>query len=81
MIKYQLLETYHQLPHIPHTLIDQIRDHKHDIYLYGNLSTKQLAQAADKNAKFMLTKNGRLLFFLSLVSEVAVRKNFKQTLL
>ena len=30
MIKYQL----------PHTRFDQVSDHKHDIYLYGKLSTK-----------------------------------------
>ena len=37
-IKYQL----------PHTWFDQISDHKHDIHLYGKLSTKLLAQTAKK---------------------------------
>ena len=36
LIKYQL----------PHTQSDQISDHKHDIYLYGKLTTNLLAQAA-----------------------------------
>ena len=36
MTKYQL----------PHT---RFSDHKHDIYLNGKLSTKLLAQAANKN--------------------------------
>ena len=35
-VKYQL----------HHTQFDQSSDHKHDIYLYGKLSTKLLAQAA-----------------------------------
>ena len=52
MIKYQL----------PHTRLDQINDHKHDVFLYGKLSTKLLSQAANKNTKFMFTKIGRLLF-------------------
>ena len=34
MITYQL----------PDMQFDEISDHKHDIYLYGNLSTKLLAQ-------------------------------------
>ena len=38
MIKYQL----------PHTRFDQIRDHKHGIYLYGKLFTTLIAQAANK---------------------------------
>ena len=46
MIEYQLL----------HTRFDQISDYKHDIYLTGKLSTKQLAQEADKNIEFMFTK-------------------------
>ena len=69
MIKYQL----------PQTPLNQISDHKHDIYLNGKLSNKQLAQAANKNAKFMFTKTG-LLLLLSVVSEVTVWKNSKQTL-
>ena len=47
IIKYQL----------PHTRNDQISDH--DIYLYGKLSTKLLAQVANKNTNFMFTKSGR----------------------
>ena len=38
---------------------DQISDTKHDIYLYGKLSTKLLAKAAYKNIKFMFKKTGR----------------------
>ena len=41
---------------------DQISDHKHDKHLYRKLSTKLLAQVANKNTKFMLTKTGWLLF-------------------
>ena len=52
-IKYQL----------PYMRFDQIIDHKHDIYLYGMLSTKLLAQAANENTKIMFTKTGLLLFF------------------
>ena len=44
MVKHQL----------PHTRFDQISDHKHDIYLYGKLSSKLLAQTANKNTKFIL---------------------------
>ena len=43
MLKYQL----------PDTRFDQISDHKHDIYLYDKLSTKLLAQAANKNTKLV----------------------------
>ena len=64
---------------VPHTPFDQISDHKHGIYLNGKLSTQLLTQAANKNAKFMFRKTGWLLFFLSMVSEVAVLKNYKQT--
>ena len=39
MIKYQL----------PNTPLDQVSYYKHDVYLYGKLSTKQLQQAANKN--------------------------------
>ena len=46
MIKYYL----------PLTRFDQISDHKHDIYLYGKLPTKLLAQEANKNTNFMFTK-------------------------
>ena len=38
IIKYQLL----------HTRCDQISDYKHDIYLYGKISTELLAQAATR---------------------------------
>ena len=69
MIKHQLL----------YTRFDQISDHKHDIYLYGNLSTKFLLKAPKKNTKFMFSKTGQLLF-LSMVSEVNAWKNSKQTL-
>ena len=41
IIKYQLL----------HTQFDQISDYKHDIYLYGKISTKLLAQAANENTR------------------------------
>ena len=54
MIKHQLL----------HTRFDQICDHRHDIYLYGKLSSK-LTQTGDQNTEFMLTKTGQ--FFFSLV--------------
>ena len=40
----------------PYTRFDQISDHKHDIYLNGKLFFKLLAQAANKNIKFMFTK-------------------------
>ena len=69
--------TKHQFPH---TRFHQISDHKHDICLYGKLSTKLLAQGANKNTNFMFTKTGRLLFFSSLISEVTVLKNSKQTI-
>ena len=62
---------------LPHARFDQISDHKHDIYLYGKLSTKLLTQAANKNTKSWLRK---LDGCLSTVSEVTVRKNSKQTL-
>ena len=52
MINYQL----------PHTRFDEISDHIHDIYLYRMLSTKLIAQAANKNTKFMFTKTLRSLF-------------------
>ena len=69
MIKYQL----------SHTRFDQISSHKHDRHLNGKLSTKILAQAANKNIKFMFMKTERLLFSMAL--EVAVRENSNQTLL
>ena len=69
MIKYQL----------PHKRFDQISDHKHDIYLYVELSTKLLAQTPNKKSKFMFKKTRRLLFF-SIVWEVTAWKNSKQTL-
>ena len=59
---------------------DQIIDHKHDIYLNGKLSNKLLSQTANKNTKFMFAKTGRF-FFVSMISEVTVRKNSKQTCL
>ena len=59
---------------------DQISCTKHDIYLYGKLSTKLLAKAAYKNIKFMFKKTERLFFFLIMASEVAARKNSKQTI-
>ena len=52
MIKYQL----------SHTRFNQLSYHKHNIYLCGKPSTKLLAQVANKNAKFMFAKTGRLLF-------------------
>ena len=45
MIKYQLR----------HTQLDQISDHKHDIYLYGKLPTELLVQAANENMKSMIS--------------------------
>ena len=45
MIKYSL----------PHKRFDQISNHKHDIYLYGKLSAKVLAQATNKNTKSMFS--------------------------
>ena len=47
---------------LPHKRFDQISDHKCDIYVYGKVITKLLAQAANKNTKFMFSKTGRLLF-------------------
>ena len=52
MNKYQLRDTRS----------DQISGHKHDIYLYGELSTNLLAQAANKSTNFLFIKTGRLLF-------------------
>ena len=49
MIKYQL----------SHTRFDQISDHKHGIYLHGDVSTKLLAQATSNITRFMLTRHGR----------------------
>ena len=53
MIKYQL----------PQMRLNQISDHKHDMYLYRKLSTKLLVQTANKITKVMFTKTGRLDFF------------------
>ena len=36
---------------LPHTRFYQVSNHKHDIYLYGKLSAKLSAQAANKNTK------------------------------
>ena len=55
---------------------DQISNHKHDIYLYGKLSTKLLVQAANKNTKILYLQ--KLDSSLSMVSEVIDRKNSKQ---
>ena len=49
MIKYQL----------SHTRFDQISDHKHGIYLHGELSTKLLAQATSKITRFVLIRTVR----------------------
>lgn len=57
----------------------QISDQKHERYLHGKLPTKILAQAANKNIKFMFMKTERLLFSMAL--EVTVRENSNQTLL
>ena len=70
MIKFQLANAW----------FDEINDHKHDTYLNGLLSTKLLAQAANKINTFMFTKTRRLLFFLSMVLEVTVQKNSKESL-
>ena len=70
MIPYQL----------PHTRFDQISDHKHGMYWYERLSTKLLAQEAHKNTKLMFTKTGLFLFFSSMIWEMTVQKNYKQTL-
>ena len=48
--------------HLPHIWFDEISNDKHDIYLYGKLSTKLLAQAADKNANLCLIKLGGCFF-------------------
>ena len=37
-------------------------------------------QAANKNTNFIFTKTGRLLFLLSMVSDVTAQKNSKQAL-
>ena len=58
---------------------DQTNDHKHGIYRYVKLSTNLLEQAANKNTNFMFIKTGELLS-LSMISEVFVHKNSKQTL-
>ena len=49
-----------------HILIKLVIINKHDIYLYGKLSTKLLVQAANKNTKFMSCL------------QVTVRKIFKK---
>ena len=46
MIKHQL----------PDTRFDQISDHKPGICLYGKLCAKLIAQAPNKNTKFLFTK-------------------------
>ena len=75
MIKYQL----------SHMRFNQNSDLKHEIYLNGKLSTKPLGKRANKNTKntkLMFTKCRWLFFlFVNMVSEVTVRKNFKQTFL
>ena len=48
--------------HFPHTQFDQINDYKNDTYLHEKLSTKVVAEAANKNTKPMFTKTGRLIF-------------------
>ena len=47
---------------LPHTWFNQISDHKQDLYWYGKLSAKLLAQAAIKNTDFVFTKTWCLLF-------------------
>ena len=47
---------------LPHAQFDQTSDQKHNINLYGKLSTKLLAQAAKKSSKSILTKTEKLLF-------------------
>ena len=71
MIKYQL----------PHTRSDQISGNKYNIYLYGKLSAKLLAPAANKKIEFVFTKTRRLIrFLISIVSNVTIQQNSKQTL-
>ena len=74
IIKYQL----------PNMRPDQISDHKHDIYLFGKLSTKLLGQAANRNSKLIFTKTGQFFFIFfseaSMASEVTVLRNSKLTL-
>ena len=48
----------------PHMMLDQISDHKHNIYFNGKLSTKLLAQTANENTKFMFTKAGQLFLLM-----------------
>ena len=51
MIEYQLSDTW----------IDQISDHRHDIYLNRILSTKLLPQTANKNTRNSLYDSEQLL--------------------
>ena len=60
-ISRQLFSVISQLPY---TRFDQISDHKHEIHLYGKLSTKLLMQAANESTEFMLTKTGGLPFLM-----------------
>ena len=48
----------------PHMLVDQITDHKHNIYLNRKLSAKLLVQTANENTKFKFTKAGQLLLII-----------------
>ena len=60
---------------LPHTRFDQISDNKHDIYLYEKLFTKLLAQAVNKNTKFMFKKTGRFVFFLNPLSAKFIKRS------
>ena len=72
LVAPQLLNKYQLL----HTRFDQISDHKHDIYLYVKLSTKLTSAIS----RVHVYKNWTVAFFLSMVLEVTVGKNSKQTL-
>ena len=48
----------------PHMLVDQISDHKHNMYFNRKLSAKLLVQTANENIKFKFTKAGQLLLIM-----------------
>ena len=66
----------------PHRRFDQIGDHNHGIrYLYGQLSTKLISACSTKKKYYVhVYENWAIAFFLSMVSEVNVRKNSGQKL-
>ena len=66
----------------PHRRFDQIGDHNHGIrYLYGQLHTKLISASSAKKKYYVhVYENWAIAFFLSMVSEVNVRKNSEQKL-